>query len=634
MTERVTTGPEIVFNFAAGQNQFFVELAQALVHELAALGHPARIAHDEAPAVSADRVDVLTPPHEWVSLSQYRPSPAILGRCIGISAEQPESHFFYPNCELGLELGALFDINHRGVRAYKRTRVHAEHLQLGMTSVWHRSRPAEERDIDILFMGRATLRRERALARYAGLFERYRCHLQLADGSRPGRVGAADFLAGDAKRDLMSRSKLLLTLHGEDEPYFEWLRIVEAMCAGCLVVSEHSTDIAPFVPGEHLLVGGVERLGLITAHALDNPDEASRIRDAASELISGELRLAHAAARLADAAARIATQPWEPPNPDDQYRRLLARRSDPIRFDYQPPASQHSLAEGQMLRALKSQALSGLELRRRLARLEASAGGALAEPGTDVQHVTTGWGRSDGSAVTVIVPLYNHADFIIEALDSVLTSRYDRWELVVVDDASTDGGAEAVVEWMRRHDEVPASLVRHRFNRGLPHARNTGVEHGRGSLLFMLDADNLIRPNTLAKLVEALEGDPAAGFAYGILERFGPDGPDGLVSFFAWNPQRLRTGNYIDALSLIRRELLEQLDGYSTDARLHGWEDYDLWVRAAEAGHHPVFVPEIIARYRMGYSSMLSLSNISSADAFAAVADHAPTLMQDLHIPH
>jgi GT2 family glycosyltransferase len=81
--------------------------------------------------------------------------------------------------------------------------------------------------------------------------------------------------------------------------------------------------------------------------------------------------------------------------------------------------------------------------------------------------------------------------------------------------------------------------------------------------------------------------------------------------------------------------VLESLGGYSTDPRLAlGWEDYDLWARIAEAGGHGVFVPELIARYRVGHSSMVWVTNISSTDAYAAVADHAPTLMSHVRIPH
>jgi hypothetical protein len=133
--------------------------------------------------------------------------------------------------------------------------------------------------------------------------------------------------------------------------------------------------------------------------------------------------------------------------------------------------------------------------------------------------------------------------------------------------------------------------------------------------------------------MEALDEDADASFAYGIMDRFSSDGPAGLLSILGWDPPRLRRGNYIDACALIRRHAFTELEGYSSDERLYGWEDYDLWVRMAEAGRHAAFVPEIIARYRDSPSSMLSETNLSTTDAYAALVEHAPRLMADLRIP-
>ncbi len=133
--------------------------------------------------------------------------------------------------------------------------------------------------------------------------------------------------------------------------------------------------------------------------------------------------------------------------------------------------------------------------------------------------------------------------------------------------------------------------------------------------------------------MNALDRDPKAAFAWGIMEQFNADGPVGLLSAFGWEPERFRSGNYIDAFSLIRRSAIEALGGYSGDSRLYGWEDYDLWVRMAESGRYGVFVPEIIARYRVGASSMITHTNVSAVDAFAAIADHAPRLMCGLELP-
>jgi glycosyltransferase involved in cell wall biosynthesis len=230
--------------------------------------------------------------------------------------------------------------------------------------------------------------------------------------------------------------------------------------------------------------------------------------------------------------------------------------------------------------------------------------------------------------------LYNHAEAVLDALESVERSAFSGWEVVVVDDGSSDGGGHAVRRWMDDHPHRPCMLVRHEVNRGLASARNTGAEYARSDRLLMLDADNQLRRIAMARLSVALDADPSASFAYGILDRFSTDGPGGLISWHPWEPQRLRHSNYIDALALIKHDALAALGGYSLDSRLAlGWEDYDLWARMAETGRHAAFVPEIVARYRVGHSSMVSVTNISPSDAYAAIADHAPRLMRELQIP-
>ena len=166
------------------------------------------------------------------------------------------------------------------------------------------------------------------------------------------------------------------------------------------------------------------------------------------------------------------------------------------------------------------------------------------------------------------------------------------------------------------------------MNRGLSAARNTGIAKARSDLLLMLDSDNLIRPFGMARLVAALDDHPTASFAYGILDRFTSDEHIGLISKFGWEAERLKHGNYIDALAMFRSSALVALGGYSDDRRLAlGLEDYDLWARLAEAGHHGAFVRHFVGSYRVGHSSMLSITGVSSTDAVAAIAEHAPTLM-------
>jgi hypothetical protein len=289
-----------------------------------------------------------------------------------------------------------------------------------------------------------------------------------------------------------------------------------------------------------------------------------------------------------------------------------------------------------LLRAgLKDTRLDFLALRRQLARMEATVRSPGSEPPPAVErvHQTRAWASRPASKVTTVTALYNYRDLISLALDSVAASSFADVESVIVDDGSTDGSAGAVIKWMEAHEEIPVLLLRHPINRGLGAARNTALDFARGEYAFVLDADNILYPRCLESLATALDANPEATFTYPILEAFGlvdsyvEMGGSPLVSYYGWNPERLRHANYIDALSMIRIADLRRLGGYTTDRRLFGWEDYDLWCAIAEENGFGQQVPEILARYRVSPSSMRSLTNLSEADAMTALIERHPTLM-------
>lgn len=625
---------EIVFTLPREANAFFTDLAEALCFELHRLGAPARLVIGEIPEPSAERVDVLLPPHEFVTLTGFSPPRALLRRCIVISAEQPETPFFEGNLVLARRAGAVFDINARGVRAYELRGIAATHIQLGYSEAWDEQGLASSRDIDVLFLGRFTDRRAKALSSYADVLERFRCHFGLSDNSRPNRASGPGFASGKDKRRLLARSKVLLNIHGEDEPYFEWLRVAEAICAGCVIVSESSTDVEPLRCGEHVIIGRVETLALLAATVVDDEAMRARISADAKAHLRAAAPLSAAARELVATARRLAAETINPVAIHaTRIGQIRAASRNGLQDQPQPSRVDSSTEEALALRAIKQQLHEVTMIRRQLARQQLAAQRPSdPTPKTVCMHVSRSWSLWQPASVSVIIPVYNHAASLPDALDSVLGSERADWELVVVDDGSTDGSGTVAGEWIARHPYSRCAVLRHEVNRGLPAARNTGAAYARADQLLMLDADNAVRPHAIGRLTEALEADPGASFAYGIVGRFAGQGDEGLLSYFPWDPQRLRASNYIDALALIRRSALQSAGGYTEDPRLMGWEDYDLWVRFAEAGRRGAFVPEIIARYRVGHSSMIAITNLDGTDAFSALAEHAPKLMAGIEI--
>ena len=207
-----------------------------------------------------------------------------------------------------------------------------------------------------------------------------------------------------------------------------------------------------------------------------------------------------------------------------------------------------------------------------------------------------------GALVSVVVTLFNYAVFIEECLGSVLGQTHERLELIVVDDASTDDSAERAASWLATHAGrfERAVLIGHAQNQGLPQARNTAFEAARADPVFVLDADNLIYPRAIARLLEAME-DTGAGVAYSQLEWFGAERRLGQAD--VWDRALFEPANYVDAMALVSRAAWARVGGY---AQLDiGWEDFDLWCRFIEVGIQGVFVPEILCRYRVHGESML-----------------------------
>jgi glycosyltransferase involved in cell wall biosynthesis len=232
-------------------------------------------------------------------------------------------------------------------------------------------------------------------------------------------------------------------------------------------------------------------------------------------------------------------------------------------------------------------------------------------------------GRAAGAAVTIVVPVYNYADFVGEALASAAAQTLGAIDLVVVDDASPDDATDMVQLWLKANAGRfgSAMLLRHKFNAGLGFARNSGLAAAETPFVLPLDADNRLRPRAAETLLAALESSRGA-FAYPAIQQFG-DKSD-VIGAARFSVPALQQGNYIDAMALVRKSAWAAAGGY--DNVRYGWEDYDFWCRLAERGHFGIAVTEVLADYRVHAKSMLHTTT--------EVQDHKPDLIADLTSRH
>lgn len=200
--------------------------------------------------------------------------------------------------------------------------------------------------------------------------------------------------------------------------------------------------------------------------------------------------------------------------------------------------------------------------------------------------------------VSVVIPTHNRAALVCEAIDSALAQTYRDFEVLVVDDGSTD--ATAAVLPARFGGDPRVHLVRQE-NRGAAAAQNTGVRLARGEFIALLGDDDLWRPEKLARQVAALDRHPDAALCFSdLVVAGGTDdgrrcfeiaGFDGTITVEA-----LVRGNFIPAAAtLIRRSCLLGAGAFDETLRLA--EDWDLWIRLL-AAHPAVCVDRVVGVYR------------------------------------
>jgi glycosyltransferase involved in cell wall biosynthesis/GT2 family glycosyltransferase len=222
-------------------------------------------------------------------------------------------------------------------------------------------------------------------------------------------------------------------------------------------------------------------------------------------------------------------------------------------------------------------------------------------------------------AVSVVIPCFNQGMFVHDAIRSVFRQSLDSWEIIVVDDGSTDPETKTV---LRALTYPRTRLIRQR-NQGLSAARNAGIAAARGRFIVPLDADDELAPAFLACTVEALEAAPGAAFAHTWTRLFGNQNLIWVDR--PYNPYQLLLSTSVVGCALIRTEALRAVGGYDTERRA-GNEDWDLWLRLLESGWGQVEVSRPLFRYRQHGISMSVTTEARFEEARREIARAHPAL--------
>ncbi len=207
--------------------------------------------------------------------------------------------------------------------------------------------------------------------------------------------------------------------------------------------------------------------------------------------------------------------------------------------------------------------------------------------------------------VSVIIPAYNVGPYIAETLESLFAQTCRDLEAIVINDGSTDDTEERVAPYRDRIVYISQK------NSGVMAARNAGLRAARGRYIALLDGDDLWEPKFLETLTRMLESDPGLSAAYPNAVFLGSPKFAGRLHQDVYPVAEpvtfdrvLRRECYIFGSLVIRRQDLDDAGVFDESLEGQGAEDFDLWLRMLQRGHHFKFTTEPLAKYRWRYNSL------------------------------
>jgi hypothetical protein len=544
------------FVSAIGGSAFMEELLEVVADEVRALGVDVTASRGAFPQDDGDDVFVVVP-HEYFVLTppEELPGREVLDRTVAFCVEHPGNATFEVSARWAAQLGGAVDINRDGADELARRGVPVVRFRLGYSRRWDRwqgdlGRP---RPCDVTYLGTTDDRRDFLLGNQARWLSEFRTALLIPPHEQMTRP-RPDFLMGSEKHEHLASSKILLNLHRGASTSLEWVRVLEAMCNGCVVVSEQSTDFEPLVPGVHLAFAREQAVVPVAASLLRTPDRLRELQTEAYEFLKAELSMAGSSAQLVELAES-----------------LLGHGPSPVAVSAAPIASPEPMPVVPEPRVKPS----GLP--------EPTPWITQVPPAVRAEIARTHARALRSCAVEIAErPLRGDAAVSIDA---------------IVSRGRDDGGLARALRGLDGQEVATRVLVGTASvggdGLGVAHARirNALLAQVRAPHVLVIQPHQELFPGALQKLLDPLDRDPTVAATYGMM--FDP------TSGSLWNalpvePERLARRAYLHAPVLVRSEVLDALDGFDEDPSLISYEDQDFWLRFVSAGFCAELVAEIV----------------------------------------
>lgn len=195
--------------------------------------------------------------------------------------------------------------------------------------------------------------------------------------------------------------------------------------------------------------------------------------------------------------------------------------------------------------------------------------------------------------ISVIIPCYNQEKYIAECLESVFAQTFKDYEIIVINDGSTDNSEEIIKKYMQKHPEI--KLISQE-NKGLVAARNTAIAQSSGKYIYPLDADDIIKNKMLEKSYETISKKKGDIITTRV-KLFGKE--NGEMYLNTPSKYHLVAHNCLVNAALFRKSDFEKSGGYDEKFSM-GLEDYDLWLNMVFNHKLKIYrIPEILFLYRI-----------------------------------
>jgi GT2 family glycosyltransferase len=235
--------------------------------------------------------------------------------------------------------------------------------------------------------------------------------------------------------------------------------------------------------------------------------------------------------------------------------------------------------------------------------------------------------------ITIITPVYDtSAQWLTEAVESVLAQAYGNWELLLIDDGSSVADLVDALPALAARDQR-IILDRTGRNEGISAASNRALARANGGWVALLDHDDVLEPDALFQIVKILQTHPDADLIYTDEDKLSENGCEAPVFKPDWSPDLFRSHNYIGHLTAMRREVVDKVSGFRSE--FDSAQDYDLFFRVIEQTDRIHHIPRVLYHWRRSASSSAISVRQKPGQLEAsrfAIADHLKRRDERAHV--